>query len=179
MNAVAKVLATHAGITGSNAHEGLEQFLNTDSVLLSLNATSKPQALKALASFAAGKLGLSESMIADALMAREQQGCTGFGGGICLPHARLEVLDTAHAFFARLETPIVFGAADNQPVDLIFLLLSPLLHDAAHLKALALATRALRNEERASAIRGARSVEEMFALLIEPSSTEFSVLHAV
>jgi PTS system nitrogen regulatory IIA component len=69
-------------------------------------------------------------------------------------------------FFARLNTPIDFHAIDNLPVDLVFLLLSPPDSGADHLKALARVSRALRDRSTIAKLRGARSKDAIFALLV-------------
>jgi len=76
---------------------------------------------------------------------RERLGSTGVGQGIAIPHGKLDGLDRLFAIFARLDTPIGFDAMDDQPVDLIFMLLAPESAGADHLKALARISRTLRD----------------------------------
>jgi PTS system nitrogen regulatory IIA component len=71
--------------------------------------------------------------IAAALSAREALGSTGVGAGVALPHARVEGLSRTVAAFARLDSAIDFEAVDDEPVDLVFLLLSPPGGDKGHL----------------------------------------------
>ena len=52
-------------------------------------------------------------------------GTTGVGNGIAIPHGKLPGIDRLYGLFARLETAIDFDAIDEQPVDLIFMLLAP------------------------------------------------------
>jgi PTS system nitrogen regulatory IIA component len=53
-------------------------------------------------------------------------GCsTGFGRGVAIPHVKLRTLQRTICLFARLQAPVDFDALDGEPVDLIFLLLSP------------------------------------------------------
>jgi hypothetical protein len=80
-----------------------------------------------------------------ALLQREKLGTTGVGNGIAVSHGRVPGLDRIYGLFARLETPIEFGAIDEQPVDLIFLVLAPTNAGTDHLVALARATRLLRD----------------------------------
>jgi PTS system nitrogen regulatory IIA component len=78
-------------------------------------------------------------------MERERLGTTGIGHGIAIPHARLPGLDRLVGLFARLEQPVDFESLDDQPSDLIFLLLAPDSADADSLKALARISRLLRD----------------------------------
>lgn len=68
------------------------------------------------------------------MLERERLGTTGVGQGIAIPHGKFEELDTVRGLFARLETPVEFEAMDDQPVDLIFVLLAPEPSGAEHLK---------------------------------------------
>jgi PTS system nitrogen regulatory IIA component len=56
---------------------------------------------------------------------RESLGSTGIGRGIALPHACVPGLKRPFALFARLKKPIDFESIDEQPADLVFLLLTP------------------------------------------------------
>ena len=56
--------------------------------------------------------------------------------------------------FARLDTPVDFEALDDQPVDLVFLLLAPEGAGADHLKALSRIARVLRDGETVAKVRG-------------------------
>jgi len=94
-------------------------------VVASLKATSKKQALQELARRAAELTGEQERAIFDVLLERERLGTTGVGDGVAIPHGKLPNLRKLVGVFARLERPIDFEAIDEQPVDLIFLLLAP------------------------------------------------------
>ena len=65
----------------------------------------------------------------------------------------------------RLERPISFEAHDDQPVDLIFCLLSPEGAGAEHLKALAEISRFLRDQTMLTKLRGAGSADALYVLL--------------
>ena len=67
--------------------------------------------------------------------------------------------------FARLPQPIDFGAVDDLPVDLVFMLLSPTNAGAEHLKALASVSRRLRERAFAEKLRGAGSPDALYVLL--------------
>lgn len=112
-------------------------------------------------------LGLTASEVSEALLERERLGSTGFGRGIALPHAKLADLTGVRGIFLQLSKPIDFAAVDGLPVDLLFVLLSPLDAGADHLKALAGVSRMLRNESFAERLRGAKSDEALYALLAD------------
>ena len=145
-------------------------LITPDSIVAKLPATSKKQALQELAKRAANIANLGERLIFDALIERERLGTTGVGNGIAIPHGKLPGLDRLHGIFARLEKPIEFEAIDEQPVDLIFLLLAPECSGADHLKALARVSRLLRDRRTCEKLRGSKNPEALYAFLIETST---------
>ncbi|MDP6832299.1 MAG: PTS IIA-like nitrogen regulatory protein PtsN [Alphaproteobacteria bacterium] len=145
------------------------ELLAQDGVVANLKASSKKQALQELSQQAASLTGLHERMIFDVLLQREKLGTTGIGRGIAIPHGKMQELERLHGLFARLPKPIDFDAIDEQPVDLIFLLLAPESAGADHLKALARISRLLRDEAVCEKLRGADDPEALFALLTVPT----------
>lgn len=143
------------------------EFLAQDCIHCNLRATSKKQALQELARRAAAATGIHERTIFDHLLERERLGTTGVGRGIAIPHARLPQLDKVYGLFARLERPVDFEAVDDQPVDLVFLLLAPQQAGADHLKALARVSRLLRDESLCAKLRGCDTADAIFALVAE------------
>lgn len=117
-------------------------------------------------------LGLNAHEVSEALLERERLGSTGFGRGIALPHAKLPGLTGVRGIFLQLARPIDFNAVDGLPVDLLFVLLSPLDAGADHLKALAGVSRMLRNESFSERLRGAKSDEALYALLSDSDARD-------
>ena len=140
-------------------------------VVASLKATSKKQALQELARRAAELTGEQERAIFDVLLERERLGTTGVGDGVAIPHGKLPNLRKHVGIFARLERPIDFEAIDEQPVDLIFLLLAPGTAGADHLKALARVSRLLRDRQMREKLRGSETREALYALLVEQQAS--------
>lgn len=143
----------------------ISDLITPESVIPKLPATSKKQALQELAKRAADIAGLHERTIFDALIERERLGTTGVGNGIAIPHGKLPGLDRLYGLFARLERPIEFDSIDEQPVDLIFLLLAPECAGADHLKALARVSRLLRDRRTCEKLRGSDDPDALYALL--------------
>lgn len=143
----------------------VSDFLGAESINAGLAAANKKALLQQLAISAARQTGIDAKIIVAALNDRERLGSTGFGGGVAIPHGRIEGLGRVFGYFARLAQPIDFHAVDNLAVDLVFLLLSPPDAGADHLKALATVSRALRNRHTVEKLRGAGSRDAIFALL--------------
>ncbi len=145
----------------------INELISAQSVIPNLRASSKKQALQDLARRAADITGLHERAIFDVLMERERLGTTGVGNGIAIPHGKMANLDRLYGLFARLEHSVDFQSIDEQPVDLIFLLLAPESAGADHLKALARVSRLLRDGSVCEKLRGTDDAEALFALLTE------------
>ena len=106
------------------------------------------------------------------LLERERLGTTGVGSGIAIPHGKLSELDSVKGVFARLEEPIDFDAVDDQPVDLLFLLLAPEDAGADHLKALARVSRLLRDRAMCEKLRGSASKDALYSLLTDSAPSK-------
>ena len=145
----------------------ITDLITPRSVVAQLRVTNKKQALQELAKRAAALTGIQERAIYDVLIERERLGSTGIGMGVGIPHGRLPGLDTLYGIFARLERPVPFDAIDDQPVDLIFLLLAPESAGADHLKALARVSRLLRDRTVCEKLRGTDNADALYALLID------------
>ena len=149
----------------------IDELIGPNAVVAKLRVTSKKQALQELAKRAAELTGQPERAIFEVLIERERLGTTGVGNGIAIPHGKLADLDRLYGLFARIETPIDFDAIDEQPVDLICVLLAPETAGADHLKALARVSRLLRDRVVCDKLRGTESAEAIRALLTESTTS--------
>jgi len=134
-------------------------------VVADLRGSGKKQLLQQLSGRASALTGLDERRILDTLVDRERLGSTGFGGGVAIPHGKIEGLDRVFGLFARLATPVDYDALDRQPVDLVFVLLAPQGAGADHLKALARVSRVFRDHALADKLRGSTSADALYAML--------------
>ncbi len=142
-------------------------LLDPHCIIEKLDATSKKQALQDLAKRAAEITGLRERTIFDVLLERERLGTTGVGNGIAIPHGKLPGLDKMYGFFARLNEPIDFDSVDDSQVSIIFLLLTPDVAGADHLKALTLISRLLRDKQLCKNLLSAKNSNALRVLLCE------------
>jgi PTS system nitrogen regulatory IIA component len=149
----------------------LNDLLSVEGVVPALKVASKKQAIQELSERAAALTGLPEREIFDTLLQRERLGSTGVGHGVAIPHGKLVRLDRLFGLFARLEQPIDFEALDEEPVDLVFVLLAPEGAGADHLKALARIARVLRDPATATKLRAATDPSALYALLTQPAAS--------
>ncbi|CAN7147151.1 MULTISPECIES: PTS IIA-like nitrogen regulatory protein PtsN [Ensifer] len=149
----------------------LAGLLHQNAIIPAMRANSKKQLLQELAAKAAKITGLPEREIFDVILQRERLGSTGVGNGIAIPHGKLNNLPSIIGIFARLDTPVDFEALDDQPVDLVFLLLAPEGAGADHLKALSRIARVLRDHDMVAKIRSSDSASAIYTLLNEDTTS--------
>src|ERR1700735_1734885 len=146
-------------------------LITPESWIATSRVANKKQALQELAKRAGVVTGQPERLIFDVLAERERLGTTGVGMGIAIPHGKLSTIERMTGVFARLEKAIDFEAIDDQPVDLIFLLLAPEGAGTEHLKALARVSRLLRDRATCAKLRGTEGADALYALLTEDQAS--------
>ncbi|UWQ22031.1 PTS sugar transporter subunit IIA [Jannaschia sp. W003] len=134
--------------------------------------SSKKRLFSELAQTAHDVYGLPRDTAFAALQERESLGPTGVGEGVALPHARLGGLDRVRGVFFGLEAPIDFDAPDRKPVDVVFALFAPEDAGVAHLKALALVSRTLRDPGLLAKLRANADPQLLHTLLTEAQRSE-------
>ncbi|MGV3479535.1 MAG: PTS IIA-like nitrogen regulatory protein PtsN [Sphingobium sp.] len=147
-------------------------ILTPGTVVAGLSVSAKKQLFQQLAALAEKNGGIDARVVIERLSERERLGSTGFGGGVAIPHGKIEGLERVVGVFARLDQPIDFQAIDDMPVDIVFMLLSPPDAGAEHLKALARVSRALRDRPFLAKLRGAGSDDALYALLVSAEARD-------
>ncbi len=146
----------------------ITQHLSARDVLLDLGAASKDEVLRHLSAEAAARLGRPEAEVLAALEARESLGSTALGRGVALPHARLPGEHAPVTLFARLRRAVEFEARDEEPVDLVILVLWPEAAPEGFLPMLSETCRSLREPQTLRRLRAAAAPEEVLSLLGRP-----------
>ena len=117
----------------------LKEFIVTEAIVPELAASDRDGVIRELvhALSAAGALpdGAVDEVVA-ALIKREQNGSTGFGKGVAVPHVKHPKVKKMAGTVGRSVNGIDFAALDHQPVYSIFLLLSPDNQPQQHLQAM-------------------------------------------
>ena len=149
----------------------LSDLVTQKAILPALKATSKKQLMQLLSEKASEITGIGERDIFDTIVQREKLGSTGVGNGIAIPHGKLKSIKSITGVFARLDAPVDFEALDDEPVDLVFLLLAPETAGADHLKALSRIARILREPDMVAKLRGTKDANAIYAFLTsQPAS---------
>jgi PTS system nitrogen regulatory IIA component len=149
----------------------LADILSEESVLFCTDIKTKRDVLDRLASQASRQTGFPAEEIFAALSDREALGSTGLGNGIAVPHGRFPGLKGVVAVFMKPSVPVDFESVDDQPVDLIMMLLAPVGAGADHLKALARVARVLRTDSVAESLRRTNDPKRLYSILTQPLET--------
>jgi PTS system nitrogen regulatory IIA component len=123
----------------------LGALVRPDLIFPDLPAAEWHEVLRELAGRIAdrGGAGSAEELF-QRLWEREQQGATGIGAGVAIPHCKLPGLRRAVVALGMVPAGVEVGAADGEPVRLFFVVLSPEESPAEHLQGLAAISRWLR-----------------------------------
>jgi nitrogen PTS system EIIA component len=143
-------------------------FLRSDSIIGSMKASSKDEALtELLGPILEAHLNLDKTKLLQTILDREKLGSTGLGGGVAIPHGKFEGLDRLAASFGRSQKGVDFESMDNKPAYLFFMLIAPKNCAGDHLKALARISRLFKDPLLTNNLRQANSSDEIFRLLEE------------
>jgi nitrogen PTS system EIIA component len=144
----------------------IEDVIAPEDVLIDVGASGKIRLLKDLSQHAASRTATPVTAIVGALAAREKLGSTGLGSGIALPHAGVSGLTRPFGMFARLTRPCEFEAVDDEPVDLLCMLLVPEAMRSEHVNVLSRIARRLGDRQVTANMRQASGHRELYELLI-------------
>jgi nitrogen PTS system EIIA component len=137
----------------------IADLVSPERVRLDAGIGSKKRALEILSALLAGEdasgPGLTETLMFDALSAREKLGSTGLGHGVAIPHGRMAEIDGPRVAVLRLQEGVDFDAIDHEPVDILIALIVPEESTSEHLELLAQLARALSQPDNIAAIRRA------------------------
>lgn len=154
-----------AGSAGDEAPV-LSQALEAGGVHHGIPGDDREQVIRALVSVLRLPPDVDREFVCAGLMARENAGSTGIGGGIAIPHVRNPVvlrLKGAQAALGFLKKPVDFGAPDGRPVFAIFALFSPTVR--AHLQLLSKLAYVLREDKVRKALERQATPSEILDLV--------------
>jgi nitrogen PTS system EIIA component len=158
------------GFTGTQIDQKmtLTDIIDARAILPDLKVQNKKQLLQEIAQALATRVAIDSRIIFETLLQREKLGSTGLGQGLAIPHGRLPSITRVYGLFARLHHAVPFESVDEEPVDLVFALISPDHAGADHLTALARVSRLLRDASTLKKLRGTESPEGLYAILTQP-----------
>lgn len=151
----------------------LREFIVTEAITPELKAGDRDGAIRELVDALAAAGALPPDAVDDvvaALIKREQNGSTGFGKGVAVPHVKHAKVKQMAGTIGRSAGGIDFAALDHQPVYSVFLLLSPDDAPQQHLQAMNIVFSNLQKDIFRRFLRQAATRETIVELLDEADS---------
>lgn len=147
---------------------GIYQLLSPQTISVGLPGTTKPEVLNNLIDLLQGHPLVQDlETIRTAVFEREEMMSTGVGKGLALPHAKTAAVTDTVAAFAVAREPVPFGAIDNQPVRLLFLLVGTEAAKSQHIKVLSRVSRLMNREAFRERLLKATSAEKVLTIFAE------------
>lgn len=146
----------------------ITDLLSKESVALGRKAANKKDVLQQMVDLmeASGKLS-DKKLYLEAVEAREEEGTTGVGGGIAIPHGRCAGVKEAGLAAMSVDGGVEYDALDGNPVDLAFLIAAPENSGNVHLEILSKLATMLMDEKFVTDLRNAQSADEFLKIIDE------------
>ena len=154
----------------------ITDLLHPKSICLGANPTGKTEALSQITQLMADGGNITDlTTYRQAVSAREQEGSTGVGEGVAIPHAKSAAVNKPGLAAMTVPGGVDFDALDGAPVQLIFLIAAPEQAENTHLDILSRLSTLLMDEDFRKRLLAAQTPQDFLA---EIDRTEQSVFAA-
>jgi len=153
----------------------LYEILDREACALDISERTKDEALRRIAETASRSEALAEVSADEVfrkLLDREEQGTTGFGDGIAIPHTRIGGMERSLLFIVTSHRGVDFEAMDKRRVHVFFVLLGPEGSAEEHLQILAAVSRLLSTTRIKDELLSARSKNAICEAVVRNSMRE-------
>lgn len=141
----------------------VSEIITPERVYTKLEGSSKKRVLEQAAEFIARQSPeLDPNELFDKLITREKLGSTAIGKGVAIPHCRVSHCNKVLGTLIRLNKAIDFDAIDNEPVDLLFILLVPENSTDEHLQALSQIATRFNNDTLTTSLRSTDNNQSLY-----------------
>ena len=151
----------------------ITELLDKRSIELNGTPADKKEAIMQMCSLMekSGKLTDKEAYMKQ-VFAREEEGTTGIGEGIAIPHGKCSAVKAPGLAAMVIRNGVDFEALDDEPVKLIFLIAAPNTKDNVHLDVLSKLSVLMMNEGFVDALLKAKTVDEFLKVIDEADAEE-------
>lgn len=143
----------------------ISNILRQSNIVLLHNINHKKQLLTEIAVIVEESTSFSKKEVLKLLLDKEKIENSGIGGGVALPNIKLSNMRKSLGIFLKLNNSISYNSSDNEPVDLIFVLISPTNDIPIHLNELAYISRFLTKKKTLQNIRTSIDKETIYAII--------------
>ena len=143
----------------------LSRILSQSNIFLLQNINHKRQLFTEISKIIEASVNFSNKEILKFFLDKEKIENSSIGGGVALPNIQFTDINESIGLFLKLNKSINYNAIDNEPVDLIFTLISPKIDSPIYLNELAYISRLLTQKKTLQNIRGSLDIETIYAIL--------------
>jgi len=155
--------------TKMNKHNlDFDRDIEINYILSDLKVLGKKSALGHLADHIAETFKVPAPVVLDQLIVQEANQNSSMGDGVAIPTLSLKQAKAPYTILARLARPVPFESVDDEPVDLICLVVSPAGSGPLKLRRLSRISRLLKNQELVGKIRSTDDEDTIRALIHNP-----------
>ena len=151
-----------------NIYKSPKNFIDANKVISVNSVKTKKEIFSQIENLLLSNTSFNKNELAKYLLKLENKNPTDIGSGIAIPNMQDLNIKKVCGCFIRLKNSIMYDSYKNEPVDLFFVLLSPLAFSKNHLKLLAQISRFLKNIDIQNKLRGAINDEALFEILTQP-----------
>ncbi len=154
----------------------IRSLLMKDIMIMDLKATTKSEVIDEMVhNYYEHGIIDDENLYKKDIIKREEEGSTGMGDGIAIPHAHDAAVKKPAVQFARSVAGVDYDSMDGQPAHLFFMIAAPEGGDNTHLQALAALSQVLMNPDVVTALKAADTpdkVQDIFAEAVAKKEAE-------
>lgn len=154
----------------------IRSLLMKDIMIMDLKATTKSEVIDEMVhNYYKHGIIDDEDLYKKDIIKREEEGSTGMGDGIAIPHAHDAAVKKPAVQFARSVAGVDYDSMDGQPAHLFFMIAAPEGGDNTHLQALAALSQVLMNPDVVTALKAADTpdkVQDIFAEAVAKKEAE-------
>lgn len=154
----------------------IRSLLMKDIMIMDLKATTKSEVIDEMVhNYYEHGIIDDEDLYKKDIIKREEEGSTGMGDGIAIPHAHDAAVKKPAVQFARSVAGVDYDSMDGQPAHLFFMIAAPEGGDNTHLQALAALSQVLMNPDVVTALKAADTpdkVQDIFAEAVAKKEAE-------
>ena len=144
----------------------VRDLLSAESIELQGKASAKKEVIEQMVRLMAKRGNINDvEKYERGVFAREEEGTTGIGEGIAIPHCKSDAVSAPGLAAMVLPQGVDYDALDGQPVHIIFLIAAPDTKDNVHLDVLSRLSVLLMDEEFTKALQKASTPEEFLEVI--------------
>lgn len=152
----------------------INELLLVDGIALNETAASKDAAIDKLIGLLDKEGCISDkAAFKEGILARESHTSTAIGGGIAIPHAKVDAVKKAGIAAMTVPSGVDYQAPDHKPSDLFFMIAAPVSGSDLHLQALQRLAALLMVPGFKEKLMGAKDKQEFLQLITEQEAEKF------